>query len=75
MEVGFNSRYLLEMMTQIEGDTAQFLLNDSASPAIVRDTADVSALYVVMPMRRYDPRHSGAGCVNLCDATCSDGTN
>jgi len=51
LEVGFNSRYMLEMMSQIEGDTAQFLLNDGASPAIVRDTADVSSLYVIMPMR------------------------
>ena len=51
VEVGFNSRYLLDMMGQIEGDTAQFLLNDGASPAIVRDTADVGALYVIMPMR------------------------
>jgi len=51
IEVGFNSRYMLDMMTQIEGDTAQFILNDGASPAIVRDTADVGALYVIMPMR------------------------
>lgn len=51
MEVGFNSRYMLDMMQQIEGETAQFILNDSASPAIVRDTADVAALYVIMPMR------------------------
>ena len=51
MEIGFNSRYLLEMMTQIEGDTAQFLLADGNAPALVRDTADVSALYVIMPMR------------------------
>ena len=49
--MGFNSRYLLEMMGRIEGDTAQFLFNDGASPAIVRDTADVGALYVIMPMR------------------------
>lgn len=51
MEIGFNSRYLLDMMMQIEGDTAQFLMGDGASPAIVRDTADVGALYVIMPMR------------------------
>jgi DNA polymerase III subunit beta len=51
LEVGFNSRYLLDMMNQIEGDTAQFLLNDGASPAIVRDTSDVGSLYVIMPMR------------------------
>ena len=51
LEVGFNSRYLLDMMGQIEGDTAQFMLNDGASPALVRDPADVGALYVIMPMR------------------------
>ena len=51
IEIGFNSRYLLEMMTNIEGDTAQFLLSDGSAPAIVRDTADVGALYVIMPMR------------------------
>jgi DNA polymerase III subunit beta len=51
IDIGFNSRYLLEMMTQIDGDTAQFLLNDGNSPALVRDTADVGSLYVIMPMR------------------------
>ena len=51
IEIGFNSRYLLEMMMQIEGDTAQFLFNDNNSPALVRDTADVGSLYVIMPMR------------------------
>ncbi len=51
IEIGFNSRYLLEMMGQIEGDTAQFMLGDGNAPALVRDTADVGALYVIMPMR------------------------
>lgn len=51
IEIGFNSRYLLEMMAQVEGETAQFVLADSSSPAIVRDSADIGALYVVMPMR------------------------
>ncbi len=51
IEIGFNSRYLLDMMAQMEGDTVQFVLADGTSPALVRDTADVGALYVVMPMR------------------------
>ncbi len=51
VEIGFNSRYLLDMMAQMEGDMVQFVLADGTSPALVRDTADVSALYVVMPMR------------------------
>ena len=51
MEIGFNSRYLLDIAQQIEGGEAQFSLADPASPTIVRDTSDASALYVLMPMR------------------------
>lgn len=51
VEIGFNSRYVLDMMQQIEGESAQFVFSDSSAPAIVRDPADVGALYVIMPMR------------------------
>ncbi|MCG8355129.1 MAG: DNA polymerase III subunit beta [Kiloniellales bacterium] len=51
IEIGFNSRYLLDIAQQIEGDQAQFALADSASPTVVRDLSDSSALYVLMPMR------------------------
>jgi len=51
MEIGFNSRYLMDITAQIEGDNARFALNDAASPTVVRDGADESALYVLMPMR------------------------
>jgi DNA polymerase-3 subunit beta len=51
MDIGFNSRYILEIMGQLEGDTAQFLFSEAAAPVIVRDASDVSALYVLMPMR------------------------
>jgi DNA polymerase-3 subunit beta len=51
METGFNSRYLLDMMAQIEGDVVQFVLADATAPALVRDPADVGAVYVIMPMR------------------------
>jgi DNA polymerase III subunit beta len=51
LEIGFNSRYLLDITEQIEGEGARFAMNDAASPTVVRDTADGSALYVLMPMR------------------------
>ena len=51
LETGFNARYLLDMLSQIEGDSVQFVLAESTSPALVRDLGDVGALYVVMPMR------------------------
>ena len=51
MEIGFNSRYLLDIAQQIESEGAQFVLSDAASPTIVRDVDDASSLYVLMPMR------------------------
>jgi DNA polymerase-3 subunit beta len=51
IEIGFNSRYLLDIAEQIEGDGARFAIADAASPIVVRDSADSSAVYVLMPMR------------------------
>ena len=51
MEIGFNARYLLDILQQVEGDTVFCELADPASPTIVRDSGDESALYVLMPMR------------------------
>jgi|TARA_B100000029_G_scaffold514506_1_gene617613 DNA polymerase-3 subunit beta len=51
MEIGFNSRYLLDITSQIIGEEAQFILADASSPTIVRDTNDNRSLYVLMPMR------------------------
>jgi DNA polymerase-3 subunit beta len=51
LEIGFNSRYLLDITEQIDGEGAQFAMSDASSPTIVRDSADASALYVLMPMR------------------------
>ncbi|WP_119679859.1 DNA polymerase III subunit beta [Indioceanicola profundi] len=51
LEIGFNSRYLLDITQQIEGDGARFKMADAGSPTVVQDIADGSALYVLMPMR------------------------
>jgi DNA polymerase-3 subunit beta len=51
LEIGFNSKYLLDITQQIAGDDAKFQLSDSASPTLVQDMGDTSALYVLMPMR------------------------
>ncbi|SLN21629.1 DNA polymerase III subunit beta [Oceanibacterium hippocampi] len=51
LEVGFNSRYLLDIAAQIEGENAQFIFADASSPTLVRDGTEESALYVLMPMR------------------------
>ncbi len=51
MEIGFNARYLLDITSQIEGEGCSMLFADPASPTIIRDTGDASALYVLMPLR------------------------
>jgi len=51
LEIGFNSAYLLEIMRQVDGETITMLLSDGASPTIIREDGDDSALYVLMPMR------------------------
>jgi DNA polymerase-3 subunit beta len=51
LEIGFNARYLLDIAGQIDGDEARFNLADAASPTLVQDKDDASALYVLMPMR------------------------
>ncbi|MBR2136926.1 MAG: DNA polymerase III subunit beta [Alphaproteobacteria bacterium] len=51
LEVGYNFRYLLDILAEIKGETAQFSFRDSASPSVIHDTSDSSAIYVLMPMR------------------------
>ncbi len=51
MEIGFNARYLLDISSLLESDTACFKLADSGSPTMVTEEGDHSALYVLMPMR------------------------
>jgi DNA polymerase-3 subunit beta len=51
IEIGFNARYLLDITAQLQGSEAEFKLADAASPTLLGDAADASALYVLMPMR------------------------
>ena len=51
MNVSFNSKYLMDISSQIEGDSIVFNLNDAGSPAIIKDLADKDSIYVVMPMK------------------------
>lgn len=51
LDVGFNSRYLMDVLSHIEGDTVQFTFADNANPVLIRDTSNVGVLFVIMPMR------------------------
>jgi DNA polymerase-3 subunit beta len=51
LDIGFNSRYLLDIAAQIEGDVAVLKLADPGSPTLIQDRDAAGALYVLMPMR------------------------
>src|ERR1700719_474678 len=51
LDIGFNSRYLLDIAAQIEGEVAILRLADPGSPTLVQDKDSKGALYVLMPMR------------------------
>ncbi len=51
LDIGFNSRYLLDITNQLQGEEAIFMLADPGSPTLIRDTSDNGAIYVLMPMR------------------------
>jgi DNA polymerase-3 subunit beta len=50
-EIGFNARYLLDILGQIEGQQVEVHLADAAAPTLIRENAGSNALYVIMPMR------------------------
>jgi DNA polymerase-3 subunit beta len=51
IDIGFNSRYLLDIASQIEGEVAVLKLADPGSPTLIQDQDSKGALYVLMPMR------------------------
>jgi len=50
-EIGFNARYLMEILAEIESDTVELHLADASAPTLIREDSKSSALYVLMPMR------------------------
>ena len=51
IEIGFNARYLMDILAQIEGDSVEVHLADAAAPTLLRENDNSPALYVLMPMR------------------------
>ena len=50
-EIGFNAKYLSDILSQIESDTVEVHLADAAAPTLIRENDKAEALYVLMPMR------------------------
>jgi DNA polymerase-3 subunit beta len=51
LDVSFNSRYLIDVASQLDGDKIEIFFNDSGSPALIKDPSDFDSIFVVMPMK------------------------
>lgn len=51
LEIGFNARYLLEILERMDNAQADFFFADSGSPTMLRDGKSESTVFVLMPMR------------------------
>lgn len=51
LEIGYNFRYLLDILAEVKGETVRISFTDGSSPSVIHDTSDASAIYVLMPMR------------------------
>ena len=51
LDVSFNSRYLIDIASQLDGKNIEIYFKDSGSPALIKDPGDFDSIYVVMPMK------------------------
>ncbi|PDH21506.1 MAG: DNA polymerase III subunit beta [Pelagibacterales bacterium MED-G42] len=51
LEISFNSRYLIDVASQLDGERIEIFFNDTGSPALIKDPGDFDSIYVVMPMK------------------------
>ncbi len=51
LNISFNSRYLIDIASELDGNKIEIFLNDTGSPALIKDPSDFDSIYVVMPMK------------------------
>ena len=51
IEIGFNSKYILEMINNLEDDEIILSFKDASSPIIATEATNPKLIYVLMPMR------------------------
>lgn len=51
LEIGFNAKYLNDILANVAGEKVKISLNDGGSPAIFRIEEDENTLFILMPMR------------------------
>jgi DNA polymerase-3 subunit beta len=51
LNISFNSKYLIDIASEIEDKNLKINLKDSVSPVLIEDNSDKNSFYVIMPMK------------------------
>ena len=51
LNISFNSKYLIDIASEIEDKNLKLNLKDSVSPVLIEDNSDKNSFYVIMPMK------------------------
>ena len=51
LDISFNPRYLIDVASNLDGNKIEIYLNESGSPALIKDPSDFDSIYVIMPMK------------------------
>jgi len=51
IEIGFNSRYIMDILDNLEANEIKISFNDNSSPIIIQEKINSDNVYVLMPMR------------------------
>ena len=51
LEISFNSRYLIDVASQLDGEKIELHFNDTGSPVLIKDPSDFDSIFVIMPMK------------------------
>jgi len=51
LNISFNSKYLIDIASEVEDKNLKINLKDSISPALIEDASDKNSYYVIMPMK------------------------
>ncbi len=51
LNISFNSKYLIDIASEIENKNLKINLKDSVSPVLIEDLSDKNSYYVIMPMK------------------------
>ena len=51
LNISFNSKYLIDIASEVEDKKLKINFKDSASPVLIEDVSDKNSYYVIMPMK------------------------